>query len=206
VLGIPAGASSEEVRRAYLRRARLYHPDRNTTAAPAEAARTARAMQEVNEAWRVLRDPARRRAYDQRLSGPSRPRVIFVDLTSRHPDPDVDLDPRPYHHPDVRLDDVSSRVIRGLPWIVIVAVLAVMFVFTAYAGSGGDDGGDRAGINNLVGECVAVQAGLGVVAVPCEGPNDGRVALRVERPSQCPSGTTAYVEPEEAVTLCLRPE
>lgn len=56
-------ATPGEIRRAYRARARVLHPDRHGG--------DERAMQKLNEAWRVLSDPARRRAYDAGLGGAS---------------------------------------------------------------------------------------------------------------------------------------
>lgn len=77
VLGVAPTASQEELRRAYLRLARRHHPDRLaakeslTTDSDARAA-SERRMRDVNEAWRVLSDPAGRASYDAGLtwSGP----------------------------------------------------------------------------------------------------------------------------------------
>ncbi|NPV06328.1 MAG: molecular chaperone DnaJ [Anaerolineae bacterium] len=59
VLGVPRNADPEDIRRAYRRLAREYHPDVNRSP---EAAETFKA---VNEAYHVLSDPERRRAYDR---------------------------------------------------------------------------------------------------------------------------------------------
>jgi hypothetical protein len=61
VLGIAPGATQDEVKRAYHRRARELHPDIRAGVGGA-------AMAEVNAAWAVLGNPVRRRAYDRELS------------------------------------------------------------------------------------------------------------------------------------------
>jgi DnaJ-class molecular chaperone len=60
VLGVPADASADEIRRAYRRLALRWHPDRN----PGEPSAAER-FTEVSEAYAVLIDPARRRDWNR---------------------------------------------------------------------------------------------------------------------------------------------
>ncbi|MYE13128.1 MAG: DnaJ domain-containing protein [Gammaproteobacteria bacterium] len=59
VLGVERGASQEDIKRAYRRLARKYHPDVSR-----ESDADAR-FKEVGEAYEVLKDPEKRAAYDQ---------------------------------------------------------------------------------------------------------------------------------------------
>lgn len=59
VLGIAKGASDDEIKRAYRKMAKKYHPDVNKEADAEEK------FKEVNEAYEVLSDPQKKAVYDQ---------------------------------------------------------------------------------------------------------------------------------------------
>lgn len=67
VLGVSVGASSHELRRAYVQLARQYHPDFHLNAGPSAIEYAENRMREINLAWDVLRDDTKRRNYDRRL-------------------------------------------------------------------------------------------------------------------------------------------
>ena len=67
LLGVERGASPEEIKRAYRALAFKYHPDRN----PESREWAEERFKSITEAYGVLIDPAKRRAYEgQRASGP----------------------------------------------------------------------------------------------------------------------------------------
>jgi curved DNA-binding protein len=58
ILGVPRTATQEEIKRAYKRLARQYHPDVNKSPEAEEK------FKEINEAYAVLSDPEKRKIYD----------------------------------------------------------------------------------------------------------------------------------------------
>lgn len=60
-LQVTRDAEPEVIERAYRALSLKHHPD---VVAPGKRREATRRMQAINEAYRVLRDPARRRAYD----------------------------------------------------------------------------------------------------------------------------------------------
>ena len=62
IMGVDRNATEEEMKRVYRKLARKYHPDLQTAKDKKEAEEK---FKELNEAYEVLRDPEKRKKYDQ---------------------------------------------------------------------------------------------------------------------------------------------
>jgi hypothetical protein len=202
VLDVARGASEAEIRAAYLRRARALHPDRWSDRTDAERRRAERAMQDVNEAWRVLGDAKERASFDRGASsGPSRP-------TPRPGPSSRPVPPRPPRRPvdGVAPDPVGARppsawaaAFAGVtPYVILAALGLGIFVITAFAG--GDDSPAVRQPDEQT--CVQIPASGIPVAVPCEGDHDGFVVGEVSLARACGEGRR-YVIPGGETALCL---
>lgn len=190
-LGVKPSASVDDIRRAYRNLARAHHPD-------ATGAGTGVDMAAVNEAWRVLSDPARRAVYDASLRS-TRRSVPVPAPSSSSTDDDLDDDTGfvPIRHPLARLGI-------PLPWIIVLGVLAVIFVFTAYAvrSSGGSPKPD--GVIQ-VGSCVTV-APDGVAETACDSAHDGRVVAVPTAGTLCDASLTGVLDRRTGDVVCVRRE
>lgn len=65
-LGVPKDATADDIKKAYRKLARQYHPDKTGTTS--EAAKAEERFKEVSEAYSVLSDPAKRKEYDETRS------------------------------------------------------------------------------------------------------------------------------------------
>jgi curved DNA-binding protein CbpA len=215
---VPPAASAEEIRRAYHRLARSLHPDRHVGSSPERAASAARRMQEVNAAWTVLSNQASRALYDADLrleaartaTAAAAPRPAASSPTGAYgPAPTVTR-----VHPeyvDVAPPAVWSPVFRGMPWLLVLAVLGFIFVFTAFAAGRGDDeqGNARPTTTTAAprppqaGDCVRFVGGNGLQLVGCDFAHDAVLVELAPLGRPCPSGTREIYLSDERVTACL---
>ncbi len=194
VLGVSPGAKPDAIRRAYLRQARRWHPDRPTG--------DAEQMRAVNEAWEVLGDIRSRAAYDRSLDrsaplppSPSRP-------AGSRPPPNA---PRPAASPRSSDPPPSPPLeIVGIRWrwlslaAVVLAAVAVVVIFLATSAI--DDSDPAAPTTALApvsearpesGDCFRIGTTT-LITVPCDHPHDGKLVEWVPLGAPCPPDTELH--------------
>lgn len=176
-LGLPPTATAAELHRAYRERARRLHPD-----VAGEDDSTADAMRRLNDAWRVLGDPARRRDYDRTLAPP--PPAARDDGADGAEEEEPEATPAGRPHVPALL--------------VVVALLVAIVVVTAYASS--PQAPDRG--TSPVGRCLVVRPGY--EAFEQCGPGQRDEVVAEVRPDQaCPPGTARHQVQQRSQIVCL---
>lgn len=204
-LGVEPSASTEEIRVAYRQLARRLHPDRLGDTTGPERVHAERRMREINESWEVLRDAGRRRRYDEgRLQGPRR-----AAARSGSAPPGEAVAPVDDDLVDVlpEMGAFGAGAMRHGPWLVLVVVLGLIFVVSAYAGGGTDDPEPpkRAGADLVPGSCIDTGPGTAVEPVSCSGPHEYVVVDLVATADACPPGTEARRFSNAGAWDCVRP-
>ncbi|MEM7338561.1 MAG: DnaJ domain-containing protein [Actinomycetota bacterium] len=220
VLAVAPDDAHDDIRRAYHRAARRWHPDRFVDSPPSEARQAENRMRQVNEAWSVLGDSAKRKAYDLdlRVGGDGRgPQTTsladddgVIRIDPRLLDPDF-LAQRRHAHSD-EISNRSALVLRAAPFVLIVGMLAAIFVFTAYARDGGGDiaptttvAGPSLGSGIEANDCVSVLTGPSLLERPCGQGADGMVIGARLADGVCPIGTIREVFLTNGAIACLGP-
>lgn len=189
LLGVPADASIEAIRLAYRNAAREHHPDVARSGAAAVSGGVAsERMAALNEAWRVLGDPARRARYDVELSR------ARGSAPAASPPPDVERGWQPTdaaaHYP--------WRFVLGLAAFGIAIVIVGVIVYHPSNTPPPPD--------NILGaqSCVVIEPNGDARETHCSQPHDGVVGQLVPFDAPCPDGTEAHRDRQGMGTACVR--
>ncbi|MCX7620339.1 MAG: J domain-containing protein [Acidimicrobiales bacterium] len=218
ILGVAPGASHDEVKRAYTELALRYHPDRNSFPNDESRQLAEYRMREINEAWRVLRNPATRAAYDASLrrANPHR-----VDTATSRPSQMPTVRPATQGPTlNATASDAIATVADGAgsappmrfgPVVFGIVLIACLLIVAFIAGVPNSTTDDELQVETrerfAIGSCVVVspsEVGLVPIEVPCSTSGASRIVSRVDYPRPCPLGTTLVRIPGEQLALCLQ--
>jgi hypothetical protein len=194
VLGVAATAGADEIREAYRRLAREHHPDR---AASRSAAGGDLSMPAINEAYRVLNDPARRAVYDASLRGATQrgPAAPPSQSATRTDAASGSTPTFPSHLGPARFP------LRSVSFFAALAIVAIVVLaqFTEPGEPRGPDGIIQ------IGSCVVIEANGDAREVACTA--DPAVDLVVEAfvpfSDSCPGATVAHRDRQGMGIACV---
>lgn len=204
VLGVSPDAKADAIRRAYLRQARRWHPDRPTG--------DAERMRAVNEAWEVLSDIRSRAAYDRTLAR-SAPRPPGSPSSAGAPRPASS--PHPAGTPPSQ--QTPSLEVVGIRWrwislaAVVLAAVAVAVIFLATSAI--DDSDPDAPITASApvsqarpetGDCFLIGT-ITLTTVPCDHPHHGKLVSWVPLGAPCPPDTELRYVRSAQEAVCYHP-
>ncbi|MEO6126280.1 MAG: J domain-containing protein [Ilumatobacteraceae bacterium] len=206
-LGVSFGATREEIRVAYRRLARQHHPDRNGDASAVR-------MAQINEAWRVLSDPARRAVYDAQSRGRTSQRSSNGHGSNGEPGSArtsgsassfTATDDRPRHGAAGRVFFEPPATPARFPWRFMLGIAVAGIAFVLVNAALTKQGSERAPDNLMqVGSCVDILGNGDAKEVLCSGPYDGVVADLQPVESMCPQGTELHRDRQGMGNICIR--
>lgn len=182
VLGVARGATEAEIRDAYRRLARRLHPDVAGDVSSTGGS-TGPTMAEVNEAWSLLSDPARRRTLDE-----VRPQPTAGTRTGADHDTVV-VGPLP-----------RARI----PWRLMLGIVVIgsAAVLTAHANT---DSPAPGAPDQLIqsGSCVDIDDMSVAMEVSCDGPHEGVVRQLIAFDRACPQDTSSHRDRQGMGIACV---
>lgn len=206
MLGVDPRAGIDQIRDRYRALARELHPDRRAAAGDRAEDGPASDMAAVNQAWAVLGDPARRAAYDRQLRGGTATTQSARAATPRY----GPANPPPTH--DTAPIGCLASTAGFLPWLALLAALAAIFVFTAYAATDRGDGDDTVGgegddvpmitVRDLRGSCIQEIRGAPMVVDCFTVPHEGVIVAQAAPGAGCPEGTVEWLIRHQDVLAC----
>ncbi len=208
VLGVSPDAKADAIRRAYLRQARRWHPDRPSG--------DSEQMRAVNEAWEILGDLRSRAAYDRTLARAAprpaspRPRASTLRPPSGPTRPSARSSPPETSSPPLEVVGIRWR------WISLAAaaMVALALVLIFVAASTTDDSDSTTPITASApvsvsrpepGDCFLFGTTT-LITVGCDHPHDGKLVSWVPLGAPCPPDTELdYVRSAQEAVCYLIP-
>lgn len=193
VLGVSKNSSLKEIQRAYHDAARTYHPD---TARTKSEQRNNIDIAKINEAWRVLKDPESRSIYDSSLN--LNTDNFRIDST-KFSVPNQST-PKTFR---VSTSGAKSKVF--LVPLISGIILVLIIISTFFSSTNTDSESDlNLGSGAVIGDCVKIIQGPGLLKVPCSQNSDGQIidAYKTDKiDSSC--GDLNSVPLSNGFTVCL---
>ena len=210
-LGVTPKSTTQEIRKAYLRRARALHPDRQLGRTPTEARTSEQAMQQVNVAWNVLSDPKKKSEYDKTI-GPrqaqtaTRPRAAqpAARSASQRSRTTGGANEGQSRSIDDEPGDGSVSVWASIPVLLILGLVLGILIVTAFADNRTQEPPPTTPATQQlgVGDCFAFVGNTPRERSCASGTSDGLVVATVPDSGNCPQDAQSLKDPTSEFFLC----
>ena len=207
-LGVSPTSTTQEIRKAYLRRARALHPDRQLDRPTVEARKAEQAMQQVNVAWNVLSDPKKKADYDSgirpRSSHASARTVQTRRPTAAQSQSSTEPENSQARSIDEEPGDGSVSIWASIPVLLVLGLVLGILIVTAFAD--GEPADKRPVIENTteldVGDCFVLVGNTPRERSCSSGNADGQVIQIGPDVGNCPQNTQSLRDPTSDFFLC----
>ena len=194
-LGVDPKAEPDVVKREYLKKARLLHPDNNSGLTELELEKREREMKDINVAWNIISNPDKRKEYDESFN-----KGIMEDAlrqTNRKITQEFLIAQEPREDRKTKVASLKEMEIRGfaklmkpLPlFLLLFLVVAVVIAGFVIGGDGNTTKSNAVYVPEVSDEtpklCIDIAP---VEEVPCDGREDASVWEIVGVNEKCSSG------------------
>lgn len=202
-LGVTPSATAKEIRKAYLRRARALHPDRQLDRSEADARRAEEAMQVVNAAWDVLSDAKKKAAYDQRIKGtptrpttqrppqqrPSKPRAASPNTAQQRPRVNTSTSASASPLSDDSNSGGFSSVLASIPVLILIGVIVGVIIVVFFVNNDSPRGQIIVDNELILGDCFILVSNEPIEVDCASGSADGQVTSVGPDRGNCPDSS-----------------
>jgi len=211
VLGVDPKAEVGEIKKAYLKKARVLHPDNNRNVNRTESDKRSREMQELNIAWGTISDESKRRQYDQSLIIPNESKkqsFTYQDISEEFTAQGETIRAK---GPDVATKEEME--IRGIAKLMRPIPLLVLFLLVIAILIGGLIISGNSETTNTENEYIPLNEEsepfkcIDIVPVfedvPCQGRHDAKVWDIIETNGACSRGLEKLYAPHVSEMYCV---
>ena len=207
ILEIPENAKPEEIRAAYLAKARKLHPDNFRNASKRDQARSEELMRELNQAWSTLSNREKRSKYDLKLiSEKSDNRTYTSTNRASYQEWTAESTPKKATPRFATKEEMEltwfAKIVRPIPLALILVGVIVVAVIASLGIGNNDDSNRSVPIvkpTDPVLGCMNLGTGSQGIRVPCvSGEFDATIYRIVTAGEECPNDLEAvYAGNEE---------
>ncbi|MFT7476470.1 MAG: curved DNA-binding protein CbpA [Verrucomicrobiales bacterium] len=213
-LGVKPKSTTQEIRKAYLRRARVLHPDRQLGRSPTEARTSEQAMQQVNVAWNVLSDPKKKADYDktlrarlkQSLPGPARATQPAARQEAQRTKPTGTTGQSQSRSMNDEPGDGSVSVWASIPVLLLLGLVLGILIVTAFADNRTQEPPPTTPSTQQldVEDCFAFIGNTPRERSCASGTADGLVVATGPDSGNCPENSQSLKDPTSEFFLCWK--